>query len=197
MTVENPSQWPARPLGLAQCREDAWMSLRVLRNGDDSRNSYLMSTSPVPRSTLSTFLSVSNTLRKGQTWNLIPSLHDSNVYTSGIPVPILPLSTWMGCLLWPFWWIFTTFFFFLSLSLPAISHCFYAWDIHAECVLARGPDKLRHPLAWNAKVRKQRSRNCGDTVPGIEPLQLMEFWGTSVSGASWSPGQRDAAPRVC
>ena len=45
----------------------------------------------------------------------------------------------------------------------------------AECVLARGPDKLRHPVAWNAKVRKQRSRNSGDTVPGIEPLPLMEF----------------------
>ena len=92
-------------------------------------------------------------------WN--PSPHPTTVYVDGVPTVAFLMNIYH--------------LFFLSLSLPAISHCFYTWDIHAECVLARGPDKLRHPVAWNAKVRKQRSRNSGDTVPGIEPLPLMEF----------------------
>lgn len=103
--------------------------------GDGSRNSYLVSTSPVPSSTLSTFLSVSNTVRKGQTWSLIPSLRDSNVYTTGIPVPILPLSTWMGYLLWP-WGVLMNIHhlsFFLSLSTHYLTLFLCLGHSHSMC----------------------------------------------------------------
>ena len=201
MTVENHSQWPARPLGLAQYREDAWMSLRVLRNGDDSRNSYLMSTSPVPRSTLSTFLSVSNTLRKGQTWNLIPSLHDSNVYTSGIPVPILPLSTWMGCLLWPFWWIFTTFFFSLSLS-PSYLTLFLCLGHSCRMCPSKRPRQAEAPPGLECKgeeAEKQKlwghcSRHRATTAHGVlrdlsvrGQLEPRAAWCCSPSLLAWLP----------
>ena len=82
-----------------------------------------------------------------------------------------------------FWWIFTTFFFF---CLPAIPLCFYAWDVHAVYVLARGPDKLRHPPGLEGKGEEaeeqkqwgQCSRHRADTAHGaLRDLSVGELAG--------------------
>lgn len=158
-----------------------------------------MSTSPVPSSVLSTFLSVSNTGRKGQTWNLMPSLHDSHVYTSGTPAPILPLSMWMGCLLW-LWGLLMniyhlSFFFFvypLSHSVSMLGTFMQYVSYNKRPRQAEAPTRLG--------MQRWGSRGAETVGTVFQAQSRYSSWGSEgpqCRGASWSPGQHDAAPRLC
>lgn len=166
MTVENHSQWPARPLGTSPVQRGCMNELGVLWTGDDSRNS---PNEHGPRAQQHTkhFLSVSNTVRKGAdleldtkpawlqclyNWN--PSSHPTTVYLNGVPTVALRSSD-----------EYSPSFFF-SFSLPTISHCFYAGDIHAVCVLARGPDNLRHPPGLKGKDEEAEKQKQWDHCSG-------------------------------
>ena len=200
MSVENLSQWPARPLGLARCREDAWMSLRVLWNGDDSRNSYIMSTSPVPSGTLSTFLSVSNTLRKGRLgtwyqacmtpvlykWN--PSPHPTTVYVDGVPTVAFLMNIYH-------------LFFSLSLSTRYLTLFLYLGHSCRMCPSKR-PRQAEAPRGLECKgeeAEKQKqwghcSRHRAATAHGVlrdlsvgGQLEPWAAWCCSPSLLAWLP----------
>lgn len=95
-------------------------------------------------------------------WN--PSSHPTAVYADGVPTVAVRSSDEY----------LPPFFFF---CLPAIPLCFYAWDVHAVYVLARGPDKLRHPPGLEGKgeeaeEQKQWGQCSRHRAPGTQLMGL-------------------------
>ena len=156
-----------------------------------------MSTSPVPSSILSPFLSVSNTGRRGRLgtwyqacmtpmsiqWN--PSSHPTAVYADGVTTVVVRSSDEY----------FPPFFFFLSTCYPTLFLCL---GHSCSMCLSKRPRQAEAP----ARCGRQRWGSRGaETVGAVFQAQSRySSWGSEgpqCRGASWSPGQHDAAPWLC